>query len=79
MEKGTQHHDLLHCPRVKCKNFANKFSNKTKQMTNWSISTFKGKVKFFPYKIVKYVFTAVLGNSKTQRKIVCKIKKKIVI
>ena len=48
-------------------------------MTNWSISTFKGKLKFFPYKIVKYVFTAVLGNSKTQRKIVCKIKKKIVI
>ena len=48
-------------------------SGKTKQMTNWSISTFKGKLKFFPYKIVKYVFTVVLGNSKTHRKIVCKI------
>ena len=27
---------------------------KTKQMTNWSVSTFKGKLKFFRFKIVKY-------------------------
>ena len=29
-------------------------SGKTKQMTNWSVSTFKGKLKFFRFKIVKY-------------------------
>ena len=27
---------------------------KTKQMTNWSDSTFKGRLKFFRFKIVKY-------------------------
>ena len=27
---------------------------KTKQMTNWSVSAFKGKLKFFCFKIVKY-------------------------
>ena len=27
--------------------------DKTKQMTNWSVSTFKGKLKFFRFKIVK--------------------------
>ena len=39
-------------------------SGKTKQMTNWSVSTFKGKLHSFRFKIVKYVFTIVLGNSK---------------
>ena len=29
-------------------------SGKTKQMTNWSVSTFKGKLNFFCFKIVKY-------------------------
>ena len=29
-------------------------SGKTKQMTNWSVATFKGKLKFFRFKIVKY-------------------------
>ena len=29
-------------------------SGKTKQMTNWSVSTFKSKLKFFRFKIVKY-------------------------
>ena len=29
-------------------------SGKTKQMTNWSVSSFKGKLKFFRFKIVKY-------------------------
>ena len=29
-------------------------SGKTKQKTNWSVSTFKGKLKFFRFKIVKY-------------------------
>ena len=47
-------------------------SGKTKQMTNWSVSTFKDKLKFFRFKIVKYIFTVVLGNSKTHGKIVCK-------
>ena len=27
---------------------------KTKQMTNWSVSTFKGKLKFFRFEIVKF-------------------------
>ena len=29
-------------------------SGKTKQITNWSVSSFKGKLKFFRFKIVKY-------------------------
>ena len=29
-------------------------SGKTKQTTNWSVSTFKGKLNFFRFKIVKY-------------------------
>ena len=29
-------------------------SGKTKQMTNWSVSTFKGRLKLFRFKIVKY-------------------------
>ena len=29
-------------------------SGKTKQTTNWSVSTFKGKIKFFRFKIVEY-------------------------
>ena len=29
-------------------------SGKSKQITNWSVSTFKGKLKFYRYKIVKY-------------------------
>ena len=29
-------------------------SGKTKRMINWSVSTFKGKLKFFRLKIVKY-------------------------
>ena len=49
-----------------------KHSNKTKQTTNWSISTFKGELKFFLFQIVKYIFTVVLGNSKTHGQIVCK-------
>ena len=31
-----------------------RYSGKTKQMTNWSVSTFKGKLKFFRFKIAKY-------------------------
>ena len=30
------------------------FSGKTKQMTNWSVSTFKGKLKFFRLEIFKF-------------------------
>ena len=29
-------------------------SGKTKRRTNWSVSTFKGKLKFFRFKIVNY-------------------------
>ena len=29
-------------------------SGKTKQITNWSVSTFKGNLKFYRYKTVKY-------------------------
>ena len=29
-------------------------SGKTKQMTYWSVSTFKGKLKFFRFEIVKF-------------------------
>ena len=29
-------------------------SGKTKQITNWSVSAFKGKLKFFRFKTVKY-------------------------
>ena len=29
-------------------------SGKTKQETNWSVSTFKGKRKFFRFEIVKF-------------------------
>ena len=29
-------------------------SGKSKQITNWSVSTFKGRLKFFRFKIVKY-------------------------
>ena len=29
-------------------------SGKAKQITNWSVSTFKGKLKFYRYKIAKY-------------------------
>ena len=48
MEKETRHqrrHDSLHCPRVKCN---------CRQVTNWSVSSLKGKLKFFRFKIVKY-------------------------
>ena len=44
-EKETRHrrhHDSLHCSRVKC-NFDRK-----------SVSSFKGKLKFFRFEIVKY-------------------------
>ena len=58
MEKETRHqrrHDSLHCPRVKCNwIFTGRHSGKNKQMTNWSVSTFKGKLKLFRFKIVKY-------------------------
>ena len=35
---------------------------KTKQITNWSVSTFKGKLKFFRFKIVKYETRAFNGK-----------------
>ena len=59
-EKETRHqrsHDSLHCP---------KDTGKTKQITNWSVSTSKGKLKFYRYKIVKYKPRAF--NRKTEIK-----------
>ena len=38
-------------------------SDKSKQITNWSVSTFKGKLKFFRFKIVKYKPRAFNRNS----------------
>ena len=52
--------------------FTERHSGKTKQMTNWSVSTIKSKLKFFRFKIVKCIFTVVLVNSKIHGKIVCK-------
>ena len=37
-------------------------SGKTKQMTNWSVSTFKGKLKFFRFEIVKFKTQAFNRN-----------------
>ena len=68
-EKETRHqrrHDSLHCPRVKCNKFSKRHSGKTKQITNWSVSTFKGKLKFFRFKIVNYETRAF--NRKTEIK-----------
>ena len=48
-EKETRHqrrHDSLHRPKDTLV--------KLKQITNWSASTFKGKLKFYSCKIVKY-------------------------
>ena len=56
MKKETWHqcrHDSLHCLRVKC-SFDRDTLEKTKQVTNWSVSSFKGKLKFFRCEIVKY-------------------------
>ena len=50
------------CPRVKGSKFWQKNTGKTKQMTNWSVSTFKCKPKFFRFEIVKY------ENSSFQKK-----------
>ena len=47
-------------------------SGKTKQMQNWSVSTFNGKLEFFRFKIFKYIFKIVSGNNKTHGNIVCK-------
>jgi len=35
-------------------------SGKTNQMTNWSVLTFKGKLKFFPFKHVIVTIIMVL-------------------
>ena len=56
MEKETPHqrrHDSLHCPRVKC-NFdrSERHSGKTKQITNWSVSSFKGSLSFSVLKLL---------------------------
>ena len=35
-------------------NLRERYFGKTKQITNWSVSTFKGKLKFFRFKLVEY-------------------------
>ena len=40
-------------------------SDKTKQMTNWSVSTFKCKLKYFHLKIFNIYLQLLLGNCKT--------------
>ena len=39
-------------------------SGKTKQMTNWSVSTFKGKLKFFRFKLLNVKLELSTENSK---------------
>ena len=51
---SARRHDSLHWPRVKCIKFWQKDTGKNKQMTNWSVSAFKGKLNFFRFKIVNY-------------------------
>ena len=54
LEKETQRrHDSLHCPRMNAI-LTERHSGKTKQFTNWAVLSFKGKLKFFRFKIVKY-------------------------
>ena len=55
MEKETRHqrsHDSL--SKDKMQFLTERHSSKTKQITNWSVSSFKGKLKFFCFKIVQY-------------------------
>ena len=54
-EQETWHrrrHDSLHCSWNAI--LTERHSGKTKQVTNWSVSSFKGKLKFFRFEIVKY-------------------------
>ena len=46
-------------------------SGKTKQMTNWSVSTFKGKLKFFRLKLVKYKLQLSTESSKENQFLFC--------
>ena len=39
-------------------------SGETKQITNWSVSTFKGKLRFFHFNIVNYKTRAFNRNLK---------------
>ena len=51
MEKETRH-PRRHAEFASQKDTERHFG-KTKQVTNWSVSSFKGKLKFFRFKIVK--------------------------
>ena len=53
-EKETRHQrrrDSLHCRRVKCNKFWQKDTGKTKQITNWTVSAFKGNLRFSVLKL----------------------------
>ena len=66
MEKETRHqrrHDSLHC-QGKMQFLTERHSGKTKQVTNWSVLSFKGKLQFFRLKIVKYETGAALSTEK---------------
>ena len=52
-EKETRH-QRRHDSELHCQILTERHSGKAKQITNWSVSTFKGKLKFYRYKIVKY-------------------------
>ena len=58
MEKETRHHMIstvtIHLLCEGKMQFWKKDTGKTKQITNWSVSSFKGKLKLFRFKIVKY-------------------------
>ena len=66
-EKETRHqrrHDSLHSP-IKGEMqqiLTERRSGKAKQMTNWSVLTFKGKLQFFRFKIVRYKTPAFNGK-----------------
>ena len=48
-------------------------SNKTKQVTNWSISAFKGKLKFFRFKLLKIYLQLFLEIAKLTEKLSSKV------
>ena len=49
-EKETRHQRSHEVQQI----LTDKHAGKTKQMTSWSVSTFKGRLKVFRFKIVKY-------------------------
>ena len=63
-EKETRHQRSI--AKSRFASLSERHSGKTKQITNWSVLTSKGKLKFYRYKIVKYKPRAF--NRKTEIK-----------